>query len=164
MWATIKSEVKLMQEQLNNMTNQVSKLTQLVAENSLWILCDIYLDFRSGSSVVGRAEFMRLLENASNHKSNIVQINHVPDILLYRVQNQLYQRLVAHPVGRTGFILLVRGADVVNILFIAGGNGLAYLDWTVRFKLHMFLILLSAFSVFYFRARKSFLLGKTQKQ
>ena len=28
----------------------------------------------------------------------------------------------------------------------------------------MFLILLSAFSVFYFRARKSFLLGKTQKQ
>lgn len=70
MWATIKSEVKLMQEQLNNMTNQVSKLTQLVAENSLWTLCDIYLDFRSGSSVVGRAEFMRLLENASNHKSN----------------------------------------------------------------------------------------------
>ena len=59
-----------MQEQLNNMTNQVSKLTQLVAENSLWTLCDIYLDFRSGSTVVGRAEFMRLLENASNHKFN----------------------------------------------------------------------------------------------
>ena len=60
------------------------------------------------------------------HGKNIVQINHVPDILLYRVQNQLFQRFIAHPVGRTGFILLVRGADVVNILFIAGGNGLAY--------------------------------------
>ena len=45
---------------------------------------------------------------------------------IYRVQNQLFQRLVAHPVGRTGFILLVRGADVVDILFIAGGNGFAH--------------------------------------
>lgn len=52
------------------MTNQVSKLTQLVAENSMWTLCDIYLDFRSGSPVVGRTEFIRLLENASKHKPN----------------------------------------------------------------------------------------------
>ena len=60
------------QEQLNSMTNQVSKLTQLVAENPLWTLCDIYLDFRSGSTIAGRTEFMRLLEDASNRKFDIV--------------------------------------------------------------------------------------------
>ena len=60
------------QEQLNSMTNQVSKLTQLVAANPLWTLCDIYLDFRSGSTIAGRTEFMRLLEDASNHKFDIV--------------------------------------------------------------------------------------------
>ena len=53
------------------MTNQVSRLTQLVSENPLWTLCDIYLDFRSGSTIAGRTEFMRLLEDAANHKFEI---------------------------------------------------------------------------------------------
>lgn len=60
------------QEQLNSMTNQVSKLTQLVAENPMWTLCDIYLDFRSGSTIAGRTEFMRLLDDAANRKFDIV--------------------------------------------------------------------------------------------
>ena len=60
------------QEQLNSMTNQVSRLTQLVAENPMWTLCDIYLDFRSGSTIAGRTEFMRLLDDAANHKFDIV--------------------------------------------------------------------------------------------
>lgn len=60
------------QEQLNSMTNQVSRLTQLVAKNLRWTLCDIYLDFRSGSTIAGRTEYMRLLEDASNHKFDIV--------------------------------------------------------------------------------------------
>ena len=60
------------------------------------------------------------------HGKNIVQINHVPDILLYRVQNQLFQRFITHPVGRTGFILLVGGADVVDVFLLPGGDGLAY--------------------------------------
>ena len=57
------------QEQLNSMTNQVSRLTQLVAENPRWTLCDIYLDFRSGSTITGRTEFMRLLDDAANRIS-----------------------------------------------------------------------------------------------
>lgn len=60
------------QEQLNSMTNQVSRLTQLVAENPMWTLCDIYLDFRSGSAIAGRTEFMRLLDDAANRKFDIV--------------------------------------------------------------------------------------------
>ena len=60
------------QEQLNSMTNQVSKLTQLVAENPMRTLCDIYLDFRSGSTIAGRTEFMRLLDDAANRKFDIV--------------------------------------------------------------------------------------------
>lgn len=60
------------QEQLNSMTNQVSKLTQLVAENPMWTLCDIYLDFRSGSTIAGRTEFMRLLDDAANRNFDIV--------------------------------------------------------------------------------------------
>ena len=60
------------QEQLNSMTNQVSRLTQLVAENPTWTLCDIYLDFRSGSNIAERTEFMRLLEDAANHKFDII--------------------------------------------------------------------------------------------
>ncbi len=60
------------QEQLNSMTNQVSKLTQLVAENPAWTLCDIYLDFRSGSTIAGRTEFMRLLDDAACGKFDIV--------------------------------------------------------------------------------------------
>ena len=60
------------QEQLNSMTNQVSKLTQLVAENPMWTLCDIYLDFRSGSTIAGRTEFMRLLDDAANRNRSII--------------------------------------------------------------------------------------------
>lgn len=60
------------QEQLNSMTNQVSRLTQLVAENPRWTLCDIYLDFRSGSTITGRTEFMRLMDDAANRKFDIV--------------------------------------------------------------------------------------------
>lgn len=59
-------------EQLNSMTNQVSRLTQLVAKNPSWTLCDIYLDFRSGSTIAGRTEFMRLLDDAANRKFDIV--------------------------------------------------------------------------------------------
>ena len=59
-------------EQLNSMTNQVSRLTQLIAENPMWTLCDIYLDFRSGSAIAGRTEFMRLLDDAANRKFDIV--------------------------------------------------------------------------------------------
>lgn len=60
------------QEQLNSMSNQVSRLTQLVAENPVWTLRDIYLDFRSGSAIAGRTEFMRLLEDAAHQKFDIV--------------------------------------------------------------------------------------------
>lgn len=60
------------QEQLSSMTNQVSKLTQLVAENPAWTLCDIYLDFHSGATIAGRTEFMRLLDDAACGKFDIV--------------------------------------------------------------------------------------------
>ena len=38
----------------------------------MWTLCDIYLDFRSGSTIAGRTEFMRLLDDAANRKFDIV--------------------------------------------------------------------------------------------
>ena len=60
------------------------------------------------------------------HGKNIVQINHVPDILLYRVQNQLFQRFVPHPMGRAALVLLVRRADVVDVFLLPGGDGLAH--------------------------------------
>ena len=60
------------QEQLSSMTNQVSKLTQMVARNPQWTLYDIYLDFRSGSTIIGRDEFQRMLEDGINEKYDIV--------------------------------------------------------------------------------------------
>ena len=60
------------------------------------------------------------------HGKNIVQVYYVPDILPERFQHNICKRLVTHPVGRTGFILFVRRADVVDILFISGGDGFAY--------------------------------------
>lgn len=57
------------QEQLNSMTNQVSKLTQLVAENPMWDTVQTFTwIFRSGSTIAGRTEFMRLLDDAANRK------------------------------------------------------------------------------------------------
>ena len=47
------------QEQLNSMTNQVSKLTQLVAENPMWTLCDstpsqaLFLAFFAAENLYG---------------------------------------------------------------------------------------------------------------
>ena len=60
------------------------------------------------------------------HGKNIVQVYYVPDILPERFQHDICKRLVTHPVGRAGSILLVGGADVVDILFIAGWDGFAY--------------------------------------
>ncbi len=60
------------------------------------------------------------------HSKDIVQIHYVPDILPECFQHDISKRLVTHPVGRTGFVLLVRRADVVDILFISGGDSLAH--------------------------------------
>ena len=60
------------------------------------------------------------------HGKNIVQVYYIPDILPERFQHNICKRLVTHPMGRTGFILLVRGADVLGVFLLPGGDGLAY--------------------------------------
>lgn len=54
------------QEQLRSLSNQVSELTKRVCSNMRWRLCDVYIDFQSGSQVSTRSEFQRMINDCES--------------------------------------------------------------------------------------------------
>ena len=58
--------------QLHSLSDQASGLTRYVYRLPMMVVADIFLDVASGSNVVNRPEFQRLLQSAQNGKINYV--------------------------------------------------------------------------------------------
>lgn len=58
--------------QLHSLADQASGLTRYVYRQPMMVAVDIFLDVASGSNVVNRPEFQRLLQSAQNGKINYV--------------------------------------------------------------------------------------------
>lgn len=58
--------------QLHSLADQASGLTRYVYRQPMMVAADIFLDVASGSNVVNRPEFQRLLQSAQNGKINYV--------------------------------------------------------------------------------------------
>ena len=58
--------------QLHSLADQASGLTRYVYKQPTMVVADIFLDVASGSDVVNRPEFQRLLQSAQNEKINYV--------------------------------------------------------------------------------------------
>lgn len=59
-------------DQIKSLVNQVSFLTQKVANTPEWLLVDVYLDIQSGSDANARSEYKRMLSDAKAGKIDIV--------------------------------------------------------------------------------------------
>ena len=58
--------------QLHSMSQQVSALTQWVHSQTWWELVDIYLDFDSASGMKMRSQFERMIDDAKNHRIDLI--------------------------------------------------------------------------------------------
>ena len=58
--------------QLHSMSQQVSALTQWVHDQPWWELVDIYLDFDSASGMKMRSQFERMIDDAKNHRIDLI--------------------------------------------------------------------------------------------
>lgn len=58
--------------QLHSLADQASGLTRYVYRQPMMVAADVFLDVASGSDVVNRPEFLRLLQSAKNGKINYV--------------------------------------------------------------------------------------------
>ncbi|NLV47184.1 MAG: recombinase family protein [Clostridiaceae bacterium] len=58
--------------QLHSMAAQVSELTRFVAARPDWQLVDVYMDFESASGSKTREEYARMIDDAANHKLDII--------------------------------------------------------------------------------------------
>ena len=73
--------------QLHSMSEQVSGLTRWIHSRAEWDLVDIYLDFDSASGMQMRSQFERMIDDAVNHRIDIIVTKSIQRFGRNTVQN-----------------------------------------------------------------------------